>query len=103
MRKMKDKEERAQQMKMYKQEMLMNKKGVQEENNKQKKQVMELFDKMMRNSNSISPEMILEMFPGEQVLINKLMMLKDVARGGSPMSQGGDQATSLNSSYQNSV
>ena len=64
--------------------MNMNKKSVQDDNSKQKKQVMEMFDKMMKNSNSISPEIILEMFPGEQMLINKLMRLKDVTRSMSP-------------------
>ena len=45
-------------------EMLMYKKSIQEDNSKQKKQVMDLFEKMMKNSNSISPEIILQMFPG---------------------------------------
>jgi len=84
-RKLREKEERAAQMKQYKSEVLAQKRGVQEQNNKQKKQVMELFDKMMKNSNSITPEMILEMFPGEQNLINKLMRLKDIGRSASPV------------------
>jgi hypothetical protein len=65
-------------------EMLMYKKSIQEDNSKQKKQVMDLFEKMMKNSNSISHEIILQMFPGEQKLINKLMMLKEVTRSISP-------------------
>lgn len=91
--------------------MLEYKKSVQDQNSKQKKQVIELFDKMMRNSNSISPDMILEMFPGEQHLINKLMMLKEVTRSSSPMARSynqtegnqWNQSKSLNNSFQNSI
>ena len=89
----------------------MYKKGIQEQNSQQKKQVVELFDKMMRNSNSISPDMILQMFPGEEHLINKLMMLKEVSRSGSPMARSQQategnmwtQSKSLNNSFQKSV
>jgi hypothetical protein len=88
LRKLREKEERLAAIKQYKQELLNEKKGVQEKNHQQKKAVVELFDRMMRNSNSISPDMILEMFPGEQKLISKLMMLKDVARGGSSSPMG---------------
>lgn len=70
---------------MRKLDMLNYKKAVQEENSKNKKQVIELFDKMMRNSNSISPEIIQQMFPGEQKLINKLLQLKEINRSVSPM------------------
>jgi len=105
LRKLREKEERLAQMKQYKQTLLDEKKGVQEDNHKQKKAVVELFDKMMRNSNSISPEVILEMFPGEHALIHKLMTLKEVARSSSPMarSAGFDgqqwQSQSLNTSF----
>jgi hypothetical protein len=96
---------------MNKQQMMAHKKGIQDENSKQKKQVMELFDKMMKNSNSISPEIILEMFPGEEKLINKLMMLKEVTRSVSPMARSYNQSEgnmwtqskSLNNSFQNSI
>ncbi len=72
---------------MRKMEMINYKKAVQEENSKNKKQVIELFDKMMRNSNSISPEIIQQMFPGEQSLINKLLQLRDINRSVSPMAR----------------
>ena len=91
--------------------MLTYKKNAQEDNSKQKKQVMELFARMMKNSNSISPEIILQMFPGEEKLISKLMMLKDVNRSVSPMARSYNateenmwvQSKSLNNSFQNSI
>ena len=86
---------------------MLFKKSVQDGNNIQKKQVMELFDKLMRNSNSISPEIIAEMFPGEEALIHKLMKLKEVTRSVSPTGRSNEnvwnQSKSLNSSFQNSL
>jgi len=82
--------------------MLNYKRKTLEDSNKNKKQVIEIFDKLMKNSNSISPETILEMFPGDQKLINKLLYLREVTRSGSPMirsAYGNNQSTSLNNSF----
>lgn len=54
----------------------MEKRKEQEKNNQKKKEVMDMFDRMVKNANSISVEEVSAMFPDDHDLVQKIIAMK---------------------------
>jgi hypothetical protein len=96
-----EKMRRAEEFKYQKQLMLEKKKEISDEIERQKREVMEKFDKIMKKNKGINVETIRELFPDDNELVEKIMSIKEINASKSKIITS-EQSTVLNNNLNKS-
>jgi len=75
--KIREKNDKAESFRKYKQEVAFNKKLLAENVNQKKKEILDKFERMMKNGGGFDVNEIRELFPGDDDLAYKIMQFQN--------------------------